>query len=271
MIKKGFVKCDDKIPFFIIPDFEKTNLVKHCFTTRIGGLSTAPYDSMNLGKNTLDEYESVYQNYETIFNTLKVDLDKIVVSAQTHTDNIYCIEEDDPIIGKIKDTPLREIDGLITDVKGLTLVTYYADCTPLYFLDPKVEVIALAHSGWRGTVKKIGAKVIDILVNNYECKKDDILVAIGPCIGKCCYEVDNPVIENFRDTFGIGDYYTHTYRDKYQLDLTKANEKVLLDAGIPYNNITSANICTHCNHEYFYSYRRDKGRTGRMTAILSLK
>lgn len=270
MSNKGFIEKGNKIKYFAMPSFDETKLVKHSFTTRIGGHSEDDFHALNLGRKTKDFEENVCNNYNSIFEELGLDINKIVVSDQIHSDNVHIIRAGDEVIGNIKENTLKDVDALITDVKDIVLVTYYADCTPLYFLDTKNKVIALAHSGWKGTVSKIGLKVVQKMVECFGSDAKDIIAGIGPCIGSCCYEVDDPVINRFRNSFNGDSYYKFKHDDKYDLDLTEANKLVLLEAGLSENNINVANLCTHCQERYFYSYRRDKGSTGRMCAIMSL-
>ncbi len=270
MYNRGFVKKGNNIMYFAMPSFDETNMVKHSFTTRIGGYSAENFQALNLGRKTGDTDENVCNNYNSIFEELGLDMKKIVVSDQIHSDNIHIVRSDDKVIGNISDNTLDGVDALITDVQDVVLVTYYADCTPLFFLDTKNRVIALAHSGWKGTVSKIGLKVVQTMIEHFDSDVNDIIAGIGPCIGPCCYEVDDPVIDRFKETLNYKSYFKHKYDDKYDLDLTEANKLVLLEAGLPLENISLANLCTHCEEDYFYSYRRDNGTTGRMCEIMSL-
>lgn len=271
MINKDFVSRGEKVTYFSIPSFEDTGLVKHGFTSRIGGVSLRDYEGLNLGRKTDDDEDNVYLNYKSIFEEMCIDLSRIVISGQVHSDKIHIIKESDPVIGNLKENTLKGIDALITNQKNIPLVTFYADCTPLFFLDREKQVIALAHSGWRGTASKIGLKVINKMVEEFGCNPKDILSGIGPCIGSCCYEVDDPVIGKLKESVpDTNEYFKHKYDDKYDLDLTMANKNILLEAGLLEENISTAYLCTHCNKDLFYSYRRDKGTTGRMCAIMSL-
>ncbi|SHK39470.1 peptidoglycan editing factor PgeF [Paramaledivibacter caminithermalis] len=272
MKKWNFSRLEsNNIVYFKIPSFEKSGLVKHCFTSRIGGISNKPYNSLNLGINTMDKKENILKNYELICKALKINIKNLVISDQVHKDNILVVEEKYKGNGLINDRCFNEIDALITNKKCIPLVTLYADCVPIFILDTKRKIIALAHSGWRGTVKKIGKKVIYRMINDFGTKPNDCIVGIGPSIGKCCYEVDDYVIDRFKDNYkNTKDFIEDKGKGKYLLDLWNANKVSLIEAGVPSNNIIISNICTQCNNDIFFSYRAENGKTGRMAAILQL-
>ncbi len=264
-------KEKDKVVFFKIPPFEESGLVKHCFTTRLGGISKAPYLSLNLGTKTEDSKRDMYKNYEIICEKLDIDIGNLVLSDQVHKDNIIIVSEEHRGNGVIDCTKLSEIDALITNRKNVALVTLYADCVPIFILDRKRKIIALAHGGWRGTVKKIGKKVIKRMSSDFKTNPEDCIVGIGPSIGKCCYEVDDYVVNKFKDNYdNVNDFIEDKGNTKYLLDLWTANKISLIEAGVPIENIIVSNICTKCNSDLFFSYRADDGKTGRMAAILQL-
>ena len=161
---------------------------------------------------------------------------------------------------------------MVTDCPGVALVTYYADCVPLFFLDPVHKAIGLSHSGWRGTVAKIGQKTFKAMQNHYGTKPEDCLVGIGPSIGPCCFEVDSPVANEFIDTWPeYGDRIVRSSgKAKFTVDLWEANRIQLEELGVPNNNIITAALCTSCNTDIFFSHRKEKGRTGSMAAVLML-
>lgn len=261
----------DNVVFFKVPSFHGTGLVKHCFTTRIGGVSEFPYRSMNLGTNTGDDKENVLENYRLISKALDIEPENLVLSHQVHKDNILIASDEHRGNGILYDTRFKEIDALITDKRNVALVTVYADCVPIFILDVEKKVIALAHGGWRGTVKKIGRKVIDRMVSDFGTNPINCIIGIGPSIGKCCYEVDDYVIDKFKEAYDdTYDFIEDTGKGKYFLDLWTANKISMMEAGVLPQNITISNICTKCNNELFFSYRGEEGNTGRMAAILQL-
>lgn len=254
--------------------------VKHGFSTKLGGVSTGVYESMNLGFGRGDSEENVHKNYERMAAALGVKKDKMCLSQQTHTTNVRVMTEEDAGNGIVRPLPYKDVDGMITNVKGMTLVTFYADCVPLYFYDPAKQVIGLSHSGWRGTVGKIGKNTIELMHKTYGCEPKDILCCIGPSICKKSYEVSSDVIEQFEIAFGadkirtegiIGKSIMHPDdADKYMLDLWKANEAVFIEAGIPKSNIEITDYCTHCNPNLFYSHRIMGAERGSLAAFMSL-
>jgi len=261
----------DNIVFFQIPSFKETNLVKHCFTTRIGGISKTPYAFLNLGTKTNDNWKNIRTNYEIICKALNIDIENLVLSDQVHKDRILIVDKEHRGNGIVRDNELDGIDALITNKKNIALVTLYADCVPIFILDKKRKVIALAHGGWRGTVKKIGKKVIENMISHFNSNPNDCIVGIGPSIGKCCYEVDDYVVSRFKDNYkNTKDFVKDKGNGKYFLDLWEANKSSLLEASVPLRNITISNICTKCNNDLFFSYRGENGDTGRMAAILQL-
>lgn len=261
----------DRVIFFEIPSFKGSGLVKHCFTSRIGGVSKEPYKSLNLGTKTEDNQKDVYKNYDIICKALDIDIRNLVLSDQVHKDNIMIVDEGYRGNGVIECKGLSEIDALITNRKNVALVTLYADCVPIFILDRRKKVAALAHGGWRGTVKKIGKKVIESMSSNFNSNPEDCMIGIGPSIGKCCYEVDDYVVSKFKTNYdGMDDFIEDRGNGKYLLDLWTANRISMIEAGVPFENITISNICTKCNNDLFFSYRADDGKTGRMAAILQL-
>lgn len=262
----------NNIIYFSIPSFDETNLVKNCFTSRIGGVSSPPYDSLNFGLKTKDSDANVRQNYEIISELLNINTENIIISDQVHKDNILIVDNSYRSQDIFLNNRIKEVDALITNKSNIALLTIYADCVPIFILDKKKSVIALAHAGWRGTLKKIGKQVIQKMVEVYNTNPHDCIVAIGPSIGQCCYEVDNLVIDKFKSYYtDINQFVIEKKEDKFQLNLWRANEISLIECGIPKENITISNICTKCNNNLFFSHRADNGKTGRMAAILQLK
>lgn len=268
---KGFTLVKQKgIYYYVIDNFEKTGLVKHLFTTRIGGVSPKPYYSLNLGLKTGDKVDNIKKNFLKVFEIIDTCEKNAVFSNQVHGTNIQIIDDKlltDNVYGRLSDG----VDGLVTNIKNITLVTFYADCVPIFFLDKGKKVVGLAHAGWRGTVKGIACKMIDVLIEKFNSRFEDILVGIGPSIGKCCFEVGEEVFSEFEKAYpDIIDYIAHKNLDKYYIDLWKANELILMKKGILPNNITISGLCTSCNTDLFFSYRKENGKTGRMAALIKL-
>ena len=191
---------------------------------------------------------------------------------QTHTTNVAVVWEED------RGTRFMETDGMVTNVPGICLVTFYADCVPLYFVDPVKKVIGLSHSGWRGTVHKMGKVTVEKMTEVYGTNPADVVAAVGPSICQDCYEVSEDVIAKFRDSFEECHWQQLFYQKeeqreagKYQLNLWKANELVLKEAGIPKEQIAVTNLCTHCNPNVLFSHRATGGKRGNLSAFLALK
>ncbi|MBR7132173.1 MAG: peptidoglycan editing factor PgeF [Clostridia bacterium] len=264
IVKKG------DLQYIQFPKLARLDCVRHIFSTRHGGVSKGEFASMNLSFSR-DDRETVLKNYEILCGAVGIDTANLVLSHQTHTNNVLCVDKSHCGTGVALE-PFSDIDGLITNVPGVALVTQYADCTPLLFCDPVKRVIATSHSGWRGTVKQIGKVTVEKMVSCYGCDTKDIIAAIGPCIGKCCYEVDDPVYELFLvipdfDTEGV---ITVKGGGKYMLDLAEANRRILIGAGIKPTNIDVSDICTCCNSEHLHSHRATGGKRGNLAAIIEL-
>lgn len=264
----------ESIVYIQIPILSKTGLVKHCFTTRHGGVSQGIFESMNLGFNRGDLDENVRKNYQLIAETIGISTDDLVFSNQIHEDKIVIVGKEDRGKGFNRKSDMIGVDGLITNEKNVALVTSYADCVPLFFLDPVHHVIALSHAGWRGTVKKIGAKTVHMMQKHFGSNPEDILAVIGPSIGACCFEVSDDVKIEVEKMFNhdIIDKIVEKYgNDKYKVDLWSANEQVLLEAGVLPQHIQKTDICTMCHKEDLFSHRGTDGKRGNMVAIMALR
>ena len=257
-----------EVLYLSYPLLEKTGIVKHGFSTRIGGVSEGIYSSMNLSFTRGDDENAVRENYRRMAKALDVKEDGFVLAAQTHTTNVHKVTLDN------RGEKLRDVDGLITDVPGLCLVTSYADCVPLYFLDPVHRAIGHSHSGWRGTVGKIGKETLRKMQVEYGTDPKDVIAAIGPSICQDCYEVSEDVIHQYEEAFDSkhwDDLFYQKENKKYQLNLWKANEIIMLEAGVRRENIAVTNVCTSCNSDVLYSHRASKGQRGGLAAFMALK
>ena len=268
------IKQTGETPVLQFSIFNQTDMVKHGFSTRFGGVSTGIYASMNLGQSRGDDPEKVQQNYRIIADTIGVSTEWMVCSDQTHTTNVKVVTKEDAGKGLLHPKDYQDIDGLITNVPGLCLVTYYADCVPLLFLDPVQKVIASSHSGWRGTVGHMGEITIQKMQSEFGCRPEHILAAIGPSICQDCYEVSEDVIQHFQQAFPENiwaDLYYRKENGKYQLNLWKANEWILLNSGILPEHLAVTNLCTCCNSDLLFSHRASHGKRGTLAAFLALK
>lgn len=269
-----FDEVEGKTPYLRYPVFEKTGIVRHGFSTRLGGVSKGCYASLNLSFDRGDREEAVRENFRRIGEAVGVRCQDMVLSCQTHTANVRVVTETDRGKGIVRKRDYTDVDGLVTNVPGICLVTSYADCVPLYFIDPVKRVIGLSHSGWRGTVGKIGKKTVEIMRMAFGSEPADILAAVGPSVCMDCYEVSGDVIARMKEAFAESYWEQLFYRKsdgKYQLDLWKANELIFREAGIREEHIAVTNVCTHCNSEILYSHRAAGDQRGNLCAFLALQ
>ena len=201
-------------------------------------------------------------------------MERMTLSFQTHTTNVRLVTEEDAGKGIVKERDYTDVDGLITNILGITLVTFYADCVPLYFVDPVHHAIGLSHSGWRGTVHRMGRVTLKAMKEAFGTKPEDVICAIGPSICQSCFEVGGEVVEEFQKEFAPSYWKELFYakeNGKYQLDLWKANEIVLLEAGIQKEKLQITDICTRCNSEYLFSHRIMGNERGNLAAFLGIR
>ncbi len=244
--------------------------IKAYFTSRMGGVSTGSFNSLNLGLHTSDKQESVLNNRRIIAESIGINSEHFVAGEQIHDNKIYIVNESDKGFGALNyEDSISGIDALVTDKRNVPLISFYADCVPLYFLEPKKKVIALAHAGWKGTLKKIGKKTVSIMVQKFDIKAEDIWVAIGPSISRDFYEVNDLLINKFKKEFiNHKDFIVDKGKNLYLLDLWLANIYSLKELGVQDKHIILSNYCTYRDNKYFYSYRKENGRTGRMASII---
>ena len=267
------------VTWLTYPAFEKIPGIVHGFSTRLGGVSQGIYESMNLSFTRGDNEDAVRENYRRLSDAMGFSMGDIVTSDQTHTTNVHVVTETDRGNGITKPRPYTDVDGMITNVPGLVLATFYADCVPLFFVDPVHKAIGLSHSGWRGTVGKIGKVTVEKMAEEFQTDPSELYAAIGPSICQDCYEVGKDVAEPFEKLFSQERYQdvslknilTEKVNGKYQLDLWRANEAILLGAGILKEHLSMTDICTCCNPGYLFSHRASKGRRGNLAAFLMLK
>lgn len=264
------------VEYLTFPAFSESGVVNHLFSTRIGGVSEGIFSSMNLSFTRGDKAEDVLENYRRMAGVLECELEDFVCSDQTHTTNIRYVTREDGGKGVIIPKDYTDVDGLMTNVPGLVLVTFYADCVPLYFVDPVNKAIGLAHSGWKGTVHRMGRAMVRAMGEAFGTKPEELLVAIGPSICQDCYEVSRDVAEQFMEEFPEKQaraeiLYETIPGEKYQLNLQRANAIIFEECGIPKERISITDICTCCNPDNLFSHRASKGKRGNLAAFLSLR
>lgn len=233
------------------------------YTTRLGGVSFAPYNSLNTGFNSGDIQENVLANRKKIFHHLNQSLDKAIFPRQTHTSNIQIVDSRHKGSGAINvETGFANTDGLFTDDPNPILLVQTADCLPIFLCDAKLKVIGILHAGWRGTVKEILVKGIQLLMNHFKVLPTDIYIHFGPCIKPCCYEVGDEVVQQFTSII--------KKNNRFYADIVEENRIQALQNGVPASHITQTKYCTYCEKDLFFSYRRDGIKTGRMASFIAL-
>ncbi|TBL78167.1 peptidoglycan editing factor PgeF [Paenibacillus thalictri] len=259
---------------------ERFPYVSAGFTTRIGGVSQGPYGSLNCGYHVSDSPADVALNRERLAQALGISTKDATYAEQVHGCEIAVVTAADGGKGVYsREDALQAKDGFITCEAGIFLHGLFADCVPLYFIDPVHQAVGLAHAGWKGSVLQIARQTITAMQREYGSNPAEIHAAIGPSIGICCYEVDEKVIGRVQETMReLSDSSpveaAHVYRDKgggkYMLDLQQLNRQIMIKAGILPTHIELSTLCTSCHTEWFYSHRKEGGTTGRMAAWIGM-
>lgn len=273
MMKDSYLQEISKqlVPMIQFDLLKSIDFIGHGFSTKLGGVSHGIFQSMNLSFNRGDNAEHVMQNYKIIGETLGFSFEQLVLSHQTHTTNVKVVTKEHCGEGILRERSFQDVDGLITNEENVVLATSYADCVPLFFVDTKTKAIGLSHSGWRGTVGRMGAVTLERMNEAFGTNPADVICAIGPSICQSCYQVDETVYEEFRKEFSKADceaMFLPEDDGHYRLDLWKANELILLEAGILPENIDNRRICTCCNSDILFSHRATAGKRGNLSAFL---
>ncbi|CDD65082.1 putative YfiH protein [Firmicutes bacterium CAG:882] len=263
------------VPVIGFETYRNYTWLTHGFSTRYGGVSDGIYKSMNLSFSQGDDERRVLKNHGIMAKTMGVELADMVYSHQTHTTNVLRVTREHAGMGFTVTRNFHDVDGFVTDVPGLMLVTAYADCVPLYFADTRLHVIGLSHSGWRGTVNNMAQATVDKMSYEFGSRPCDIAAFIGPSICASCYEIGDDVARNFRDRYGAESEKILTKKeaaseDKYYLNLHAANRINMLNAGISPQNIHVTDICTCCNPELLFSHRASKGKRGGLCGYMMI-
>lgn len=267
------IKFYHGVPYISYLALEKIPWLCHGFSTRIGGVSKGHFTGMNLGHGRGDSEENIIKNHEIMANVIGFDAKNIVASRQTHTTNIKLVSKEDIGKGIYKERDYDNIDGMITNEKEIVLTTYYADCVPLYMVDTKNKAIGLSHSGWRGTVERIGKVTLKRMAEEYGTNPKDVIVCIGPSICKECYEISEDVAVEFIKEFpeNIDNILENKGNGKYMLDLWSCNKIIFEECGVLEENIHLPDVCTCCNHQVMFSHRATNGQRGNLAAFLEIK
>jgi YfiH family protein len=248
--------------------------IGHFVSTRIGGHSSPPFDTLNLSFNVGDDQKNVLKNRELLAGALQTPLNSLTTAKQVHDGHVRIISEG--LRGKGSTDykgAINSTDAMVTNVAGTCLMILLADCAPILFYDPSKRVIGIAHAGWKGILRFVAQNTVETLREHFGCSPEDIVVGIGPSIGPCCYEVGQEVVSEVERVFGFRQacFRKESANGKQYFDLWTANLKQLLQSGIPEKNIEMAQICT-CHHpNLFFSYRHEKGKTGRFGAGIVIR
>ena len=254
---------------YLQPGWAIDGPVQAGFTTRNGGVSRPPFNSLNLGFNTEDPRHNVEGNRSTLARAFDLQPHLLLTINQVHGTDVLVIDEPNPDLSHFLTV---ESDAIISNQTGMMIGVLVADCVPVLLYDQQNQVAAAVHAGWRGAAAGIIGKTIGAMAANFGSDPARLLAAVGPCIGAHKYEVDRPVRDAFRRGTGLWDSITREVElGKWQLDLSKSCRLQLEGAGIPSARIEVAQECTCCHRELFFSYRRDGGQTGRQLGFIGLR
>lgn len=256
------------------PILEQLPGIVHGFSTRLGGVSQGDVGTMNLSFSRESSRQNVEENYRRLAKAIGYEPERLVCSRQTHTTNVRVVTEEDCGIGFCRSGDYDNIDGLVTNVPGIPLMTFYADCVPLLLADPVHRAIGCAHSGWRGTAANMGKAALEVMKREYGTEAKDVITAIGPSICQDCYEVSEDVIDQFREVYHRKiwpDLFYEKQNGKFQLNLWEACRQNFLMAGVLPEHISLPDLCTCCNPKFLFSHRASRGNRGNLVAVVMLR
>ena len=262
------------LEYYTFESLSDIDFIGHLFTTRHGGVSEGYLDSLNLGFSRGDKKENVDKNFDIVCAELGVKKEDCVTLRQVHSTDIIYADDKIKGMGFRDDMDRINADGFVTDKKGIVLVTFHADCVPIYFVDTKRKTIGMAHAGWRGTADGMAKAMVERMKNEFGSEPSDIKAAIGPSIGLCCFQVDKPVVDIFKEKYDFADrfiFVDESEEGKYKIDLWGVNKELLMRCGVKEENIEIGGICTKCRPDTFYSHRVMGEKRGTMGAFLFLK
>lgn len=262
----------DTTPYLTYNVLNDIPFIRHAFSTRLGGVSKGVCESMNLAFGRGDNRDTVLNNYRLMCESAGFEYESLCGSVQIHEAKVKKVTKDDRGHGILTERKWQSADALITNDKDVTLVTYYADCTPIFFIDKKTHAIGLAHAGWRGTVDKIAVNVVKEMASEFSTNPEDLICAIGPVIGKCCYEIDESCASYFKALTEIDTASVLSAKEngKYMADLALTNKLLLMSKGVKEENIIISDLCTRCNADLLWSHRATGGKRGTMAAFMKI-
>lgn len=267
------VQKQNGVVYLTFPILERLDGITHAFSTRLGGVSEGDVGTLNLSFSRETDREKVAENHRRLAAAAGYPVERMVFSSQTHTTNVRVVTEEDQGKGYTARQDFDDVDGLVTNVPGIPLVTFYADCVPLLLVDPVHRAIGCSHSGWKGTVANMGKETLKVMEQEYGTDPKDVYAAIGPSICQDCYEVSSDVIVQFRRAYPEELWpllFYPTSEEKYQLNLWEACRQNFLAAGMLLEHIAMPDICTCCNPGFLFSHRASHGKRGNLAAVLML-
>lgn len=254
---------DNGLPYFRFEDFARDGALKHAIFTRRGGISPAPFDTLNLSVSVPDEKAYVYANRRRAYGLFGYDTDTVVHAHLVHGSDVA------PVTRADNGSWVRHVDGIITDEPGCALTMNFADCAPILLYDRQRRAIGLGHAGWQGAVADLPGALVRAMQQTFGSEPAALLAAVGPCIAACCYEVGEPVISAVEEAFKEPQtLLVQKEGPRPHFDLPQANRRSLTRAGV--RGVEMSGLCTACRTDLFYSHRAEKGRTGRFGALLVL-
>jgi polyphenol oxidase len=254
---------DNGLVYYQFEAFSACSGLIHGVFTRLGGVSHAPFETLNLGRGVGDAPAAIDENYQRIARALGVDPTSFVTGYQVHSDHVVVVKDD--MAGQL----LPATDALVTQAGRVTLTLRFADCVPILLFDPVRRAIGIVHAGWKGTLNRIAGKTVQALATAFGSRVENVIAGIGPSIGPCCYEIGEDVLEQVRATFSNTDGLLQMQPNgRVHFDLWAANRRVLSDEGV--RTIELGALCTSCHRDEFFSHRGEAGITGRFGAFLAL-
>ncbi len=266
-------RTDEKLPLYRWNIFENFSAaINTGITTRTGGISKSPCNSLNLALHTGDSDVDVISNRKKLCVSINCDFQSYTCAEQTHGANIKLVTSHIAGSGKEEySSSIADVDALVVKEKNIMVNIHVADCVPIVIYDHLKNVGALVHGGWKGTAKLLTKKTIRFMIEELDCSTDNMILGIGPSIGLCCYEIGRGTADKISGSFNYSDKVIMCNNGTIKADLKQENFEQALHSGISFNNIETTTICTACNNKTFFSYRGDSGNTGRFSAFLSLK
>jgi YfiH family protein len=266
MNKNSFIKrIVNGVPFYSCVLLDELPGLRHGFSTRHGGVSAPPGNTLNLGDVSWDTPARVQENRQRLLRALEIPQGRLITLHQIHSERVHIIRK----APEQWDRP--EGDAIITDVAGAALAIQTADCTPILIADPGTRTVAAVHSGWKGTLARLLLKAVESMCSALGCDVRRLVVAVGPSIRSCCYEVGGDVADMYRAQYpGVPLAQECAHRPgKYMLDLLCALQVQIEEAGIPASNLHDLGACTLCRNDEFFSYRAEGKHSGRMMAVIA--